>query len=75
MGDACAAQCLRSNALLVWASQAAVAAAAPVAASVGDRCLIRPRDTRRHLCAALEPLLREQRIVACPKRKHALLPL
>ena len=70
----CAAQ--RSDAELAWASAAAVAAAPPAAGDgEGGARLIRPRDTRRHLCAALEPLLRGQRVVACPRRKHALLPL
>ena len=60
----------------MWASQAAAAATpATVQGSEGGARLIRPRDTRRHLCAALELLLREQRVVACPRRKHALLPL
>ncbi len=74
---ACLLQCLRSDVTLAWAS-AAAAAAANAAAKGGEGDgwrLIRPSDSRRQLCAALAPLLRKTRIVACPRRKHALLPL
>ena len=68
------AQCLRSDVTLAWAEPAALKQEEREQDDALPRP-IRPRDSRRLLCAGLAPLLREARVVACPRRKHALPPL
>ena len=60
---------------LAWAGAAASQRGKQEGQDAAAPSLIRPRDSRRRLCAALAPLLQEARVVARPRRKHALLPL
>jgi acetyl-CoA carboxylase carboxyltransferase component len=61
-------QCLRSDVTLAWS------AAGVPSAEGGPIRVIKPSSTRAALCAELAALL-QPRVVARPRRKHALLPL
>ncbi len=64
------AQCLRSDVVLAWSERGV-----PSAAEEGGAVrIIDPCATRAALCAELTVLL-QPRVVARPRRKHALLPL
>jgi len=76
-------QCLKSDVALLWTSnndkrvrdqQSSPTASLEQSGSPVHHVSIKPEDTRAALCSALKPLL-DSRIVATPRRKHALLPI
>ena len=75
-------QCLKSDIMLLWTSntewqrdqESSGVGTSHEAWESAPHCVsIRQEETRSELCKTLEPLMKS-RLVAVPRRKHALLP-